>query len=136
MSEPITGGCLCGAIRYRLDAKPSVTAICHCTHCARQGGSLFSMICGVPDGQFHVTKGEMTVYVDTADSGNKVERKFCNQCGSPIISDVKAMPGMVFVKAGTLDDWRQFKPTVEVYRSRTAEWFPAFDGVHSMQEGS
>lgn len=135
MAEPITGGCLCGAIRYRLDAEPGMTAICHCTHCARQGGSLFSMICGVPKDQFHVTQGELTTYQDTGDSGNQVERKFCNRCGSPIISDVHAMPGMVFVKAGTLDDWRRFKPSLEVYRSRTAEWFPVFEGVTTLQEG-
>src|SRR5689334_5414167 len=136
MSEAITGGCLCGAIRYELTAEPAVTAICHCTHCARQGGSLFSMICGVPAANFRITRGEMTVYRDTADSGNTVERKFCNTYGSPIISDVHAMPGMVFVKAGTLDDWRRFRPTLEVYRSRTAEWFPHFEDVVTRLEGA
>lgn len=126
------GGCLCGAIRYRIEGEPAVTAICHCTHCARQGGSLFSMICGVPETGFAVTKGELTTFVDTADSGNTVDRKFCNRCGSPIISVLSAQPGIVYVKAGTLDDWRAFKPSVEVYRSRTAEWMPAFEGVHTI----
>ena len=129
------GGCLCGAVRYHVEGEPAVTALCHCTHCARQSGSLFSMICGVPAASFAVTKGALTTFLDTADSGNTVERKFCNQCGSPILSALSASPAMVFVKAGTLDDWRRFTPTVEVYRSRTAEWMPAFDGVHTIQGG-
>ncbi|MGA0841157.1 MAG: GFA family protein [Pseudomonadales bacterium] len=37
-----TGGCLCGAIRYELKQDPSIAAICHCTHCQRQSGGLFS----------------------------------------------------------------------------------------------
>jgi hypothetical protein len=124
----IEGGCLCGAVRYTLASKPQMTAICHCTHCQRQGGSLFSMICMVPRADMTIT-GEMSLYLDTADSGRKVERHFCGKCGSPIISVLEPMPQAAFVKAGTLDNWQDYKPSAEFYRSRSAEWFPHFEGV-------
>lgn len=135
MSEaPIHGGCLCGAVRYEISQAPMATVLCHCTHCQRQSGSLLSMICAVPEAAFKPT-GTMSMYLDTGDSGGKVERHFCGRCGSPIISKVAAMAGMVFVKAGTLDRWQDFKPSAEYYRSRTAPWFPAIAGTE-VHEGA
>ncbi len=131
-NEPIRGGCLCGAVRYELLQPPLATALCHCTHCQRQSGSLMSMVCMVPDAAFTSTS-EMRMYLDKGDSGGKVERHFCGRCGSPIFSRVEATPGVVFVKAGTLDRWQDFKPSVEVYRSRTASWLPAIDGTHTYE---
>lgn len=127
-NQSIHGGCLCGAVHYELSQPPLATALCHCTHCQRQSGSVMSMVCMVPEAAFTST-GEMRLYLDQGDSGGKVERHFCGCCGSPIFSRVAANPGVIFVKAGTLDGWQDFKPSVEVYRSRTASWLPAVEGT-------
>lgn len=115
------GGCLCGAVRYVLKSEPTMTAVCHCTHCQRQSGSVFSTNLVVPEGDY-VQQGKTNVYQDKGDSGQPVYRHFCGNCGSPIISKVAVMPGMVFVKAGTLDDFSGLTPAIEVYADHAAKW--------------
>jgi hypothetical protein len=122
MTTPMTGGCLCGAVRYEVTAEPAMQAVCHCSHCQKQAGSAFSMIVGVPGAAVTVTKGATTSYMDSGESGKAVERQFCGTCGSPLFSLVEAMPGMTFIKAGTLDDTGFFKPAVHVWTRSKQDW--------------
>ena len=117
----IAGGCLCGKVRYSSDAAPLVVALCHCTHCQKQSGSAFSMNVGVPADQLRI-EGDLATYDDVGTSGMPVLRKFCRNCGSPVVSDVKANPGMLFVKAGTLDDASWVKPVVQLWGASRQPW--------------
>jgi len=130
-----TGGCLCGAVRYELASEPTMTAVCHCTHCQRQSGAMFSTNLVVPEADYHQT-GETSVYEDRGDSGQPVYRHFCGRCGSPIISRVAVMPGLVMVKAGTLDDFSGLKPAVEVYTDHAAEWLAPIAGAQRFAQGT
>jgi len=58
MKLPLTGGCLCGALRYEISEAPSTTYTCHCTDCQHLTSSAFSFAITVPDGAFRLTKGE------------------------------------------------------------------------------
>lgn len=118
----ISGGCLCGKVRYSSDAAPAIVAICHCTHCQRQSGSAFSMNIGVPADQLRVEGDTLATYEDTGSSGMPVLRKFCRNCGSPIFSDVKSSLGLSFVKAGTLDDASWVKPAVQIWGASRQPW--------------
>jgi len=122
-----TGGCLCGAICYEFKNDPTVAAICHCTHCQRQSGGLFSTNLMLAEADY-VQTGETKVYTDRGDSGKAVWRHFCGTCGSPITSRVESMPGFVIVKAGTLDDFKDVKPAVEVYTDHAAQFLPPLAG--------
>lgn len=122
------GGCLCGAIRYGFEGDPLLTAICHCTHCQRQGGSAFSIVCAIPSDSYRQT-GTTRVFLDKGDSGKTVERHFCGTCGSPIVSIVEALPGLTIIKAGTLDTPDSFAPTQEVYCEHAFRWMPAVPGT-------
>jgi hypothetical protein len=129
----ITGGCLCGAIRYTSSAEPVMQAVCHCRNCQKQAGSAFSIIVGVPEAALSV-EGKTTDYHDSGDSGGAVLRQFCGTCGSPLFSRVAAAPGLVFVKAGTLDDVEGFAPQVQVWAKSRQPWvdlgaMPSFDTV-------
>ena len=97
------GGCLCGAVRYVLKGDPRAIAICHCTHCQRQSGSLFSFNLVIGEAGYEQS-GETMVYVDKGDSGQPVYRHFCGRCGSPVLAKTALAPGKVVVKAGTLDN--------------------------------
>lgn len=130
-----TGGCLCGAVRYELKAEPVVTAVCHCTHCQRQSGGVFSTNLGVPEAAY-VQTGETKVFTDTGDSGKAVWRHFCPNCGSPILSKVEAMPGLVLVKAGTLDDMSGLTPSIEVYTDHAAAWVSPIAGAARFAQAS
>ena len=122
------GGCLCGAVRYVLKAEPQVTAVCHCTHCQRQSGGVFSVNVVVPEAAYAQT-GETKVFPDRGDSGKPVWRHFCPDCGSPIISTIELMPGVVMVKAGTLDDLTGITPSLEVYTDHAADWMAPIRGA-------
>ena len=122
------GGCLCGAVRYVLKAEPQVTAVCHCTHCQRQSGGVFSVNVVVPEAAYAQT-GETKVFPDRGDSGKPVWRHFCPNCGSPILSTIELMPGVVMVKAGTLDDLAGIAPSLEVYTDHAADWMAPIPGA-------
>lgn len=131
MTKPMTGGCLCGAVRYEVAGEPAMQLVCHCSHCQKQAGSAFSTIIGVPEAAVTVTQGAPTSYIDHGESGQPVERQFCGTCGSPMFSKVAVAPGMIFVKTGTLDDSSWFTPSAHIWTKSKQPWFdtgavPAF----------
>jgi hypothetical protein len=75
----------------------------------------------VPETSFTVT-GEIRFFDKPADSGNLVSRGFCPNCGSAIYSKNSGMPGLVFVRASSLDEPDVFKPQMIVYTDRAAAW--------------
>ena len=117
----LEGGCLCGSVRYSASGEPAMTAVCHCTHCQKQTGTSFSVIVGVPDDSLAVS-GTLKVVEDTGESGQPVHRKFCPECGSPILSTVDVVPGISFIKAGTLDDPSWLEPSVEIWCRSAQPW--------------
>ncbi|MBI1237979.1 MAG: aldehyde-activating protein [Alphaproteobacteria bacterium] len=122
------GHCLCGKVSFELTAEPVAVAVCYCTHCQRQSGALFSTNLIVPEANY-VQKGETKRFTDKGDSGKAVWRDFCAECGSPIISTIEAMPGIVAVKAGTLNDITGLKPGIEVYCDHAATFLPHIPGT-------
>ena len=117
----LVGGCLCGKIRYSSTAEPVMTAVCHCKNCQKQAGTAFSVIVAVPKPALSVT-GTLKSFTDKGESGKPVHRNFCPDCGSPITTVVDAMPDLVFVKAGTLDDTSKLKPTMEIFCDSAQPW--------------
>ena len=101
MTTPLTGGCLCGAVRYRVDAEPLMQAVCHCKNCQRQAGSAWSMIAGVPEAALTV-EGEPKTFEDHGESGGVVLRQFCGTCGSTLFWRPEGS-SRVDVSAGVLD---------------------------------
>jgi hypothetical protein len=118
----LNGGCLCGSIRYRCDAEPALTAICHCPHCQKQTSSSFSIVVAVPKGTLEIAGQTLKTFDDLGESGLPVRRKFCGSCGSPIVSILDAMPDLEFIKAGTLDDTSWLTPTMEVWCATAQPW--------------
>ena len=100
---PITGGCLCGAIRYESTVPPIWVGYCHCRMCQQAYGALFGLFAGFPAEAFRYTHGEPTYY----QSSPWGKRGFCANCGSPIdMSYVDDPEAGVLI--GTLDhpeDW-------------------------------
>lgn len=125
------GGCLCGQVRYAIEGEPQMQLVCHCKNCQRQAGSLASVIIGVPEAALSY-EGEVKTYADKGDSGSAVDRQFCGNCGSPLFSIVASAPGMIFIKAGTLDDTSALKPAMHIFTKSKQPWvelgdIPAFE---------
>ena len=100
----MTGGCLCGAVRYESTGEPGFALLCHCRDCQRQSGSAFAAGWRVPAAGFRVTQGEPKLYVRAADSGNQITRAFCPDCGTMLVLRVSERPDLVAIRVGTLDD--------------------------------
>lgn len=121
MTTTFSGKCLCGAVRYTCDAEPAVAGHCHCEDCRRSSGSGHSSHMAVPEPSIRLS-GELRGYERAAESGNLITRYFCPTCGAPIMSRNSSMPGMLFIRASSLDDLEVFKPQMHVYASRAAVW--------------
>ena len=122
-----TGSCLCGQVRYTARGEPQVVGICHCRHCQRQSGAPFSVVWGYAEEAISQT-GTLQTYADRGDTGAAVRRQFCPICGSPVFSGVATMPGLTFIKAGTLDDPGSRAPMLETYCDRAWPWLPPLAG--------
>ena len=117
----LKGGCMCGQIQYDSNVEPMMTAVCHCPDCQKQTGTSFSVVVALPPDALEIS-GQTTIYVTTGESGAKVHRYFCGICGSPIYSLPDGMPGMIFLKAGTLDDTSWLEPELEIWTDTAQRW--------------
>lgn len=117
----VTGGCLCGRVRYTLSGEPAFNGVCHCRNCQRYTGSAFEAVAVYPAAAVEV-QGELRSYQDTGDSGKAVYRRFCPNCGSGILAEADALPDLKIVLAGTLDDPSSYTPAMEIYCSSAQPW--------------
>jgi len=121
MSDSITGGCRCGAIRYECNAEPILAGHCYCTVCQRASGTDKNSAVASPEDAFRLTGG-ITEYTVEADSGNTSTRGFCPTCGDPITGYGTGMAGMVMVSASSLDDASVFQPQMDIYVDSAPPW--------------
>lgn len=119
----MTGRCLCGNITYIADAEPAFTAICHCKVCQRQAGTAFATLVAVPKEAISVS-GTMKTFTETGGSGQPVYRRFCPDCGSPLVVEVAVMPDKTLIAAGTLDDTSFVRPTMNLFCEAAQSWVP------------
>jgi hypothetical protein len=117
----IVGGCLCGKVRYSADVDPAFVGVCHCTDCQKFTGSAFGVVIGVPKPAFSA-QGKMSTYSKKGDTGKSIERRFCPECGSSIADEADALPGIVMIASGTLDDPSWVKPAMQIYCDSAQRW--------------
>ena len=121
MTAKYTGGCLCGAVRFATDAEPVFTGNCHCSDCQRSTGGPFTPAMFFPGSAVTVT-GTTTSFRSLGDSGKYIDRCFCPTCGSQLLTRLEVLPGMLGLKAGTLDDPSLYKPAVDIYVASAPHW--------------
>ena len=130
ISLPITGGCLCGAVRYEVSEPPFWAGHCHCQNCRKHSGAAFAT-----DAMFHTSKlswlgQEQTYY----QSSERCERGFCPSCGSTVSARYFDEPDIVVIAAGSLDDANVIEPTLHAYTSRRVKWLKLSDGLQEYPE--
>ncbi len=130
----IVGGCLCGGVRYASDAEPVLTALCHCTNCQKQTSSAFSVVVAIPKGTLRLEGRELAAFNDQGDTGQPVTRRFCPDCGSPIVSEVSATPDLEWVKAGTLDDMSWLQPQMNIWCDTAQPWVDIDDSLPKFEK--
>jgi hypothetical protein len=117
----ITGGCLCGQVRYTIIAEPTRSGLCHCRDCQRHTGSAFSPFMSFPVESVSV-EGKLKSFDTPGGSGQILHRRFCPNCGSGVFTQSIARPERITVLSGTLDDPAIFVPTMEVFCDDAQPW--------------
>lgn len=114
------GGCLCGAVRYRVIGEPCCSVICHCASCRRASGAptvawlTFSRKC------FEILAGKPVAF----HSSPRVVRQFCGACGSALTYENADSPVSIDVTTGTLDEPEEFPPAAEIWLENRLHWQP------------
>jgi hypothetical protein len=120
----LEGGCLCGALRYRVLPGEADSAYCHCRMCRRAGGSPALAWFSVPHARFAYIKGTPRRYRSSAAA----IREFCEACGSPILFRPDDHP-KVDIATATLDDPALVPPAYHIWRMSRLPWFETTDAL-------
>ncbi|MBX4858543.1 GFA family protein [Rhizobium sophorae] len=110
-----TGGCQCGAVRFRISGKLGRPSICHCRMCQKQFGGFFSALVTAPEEGMEWTRGEPSYF----QSSVNIERGFCSNCGTPM---TYRHPGGLELAIGTFDDRSDLAPQIQVNYEARLPW--------------
>lgn len=121
-TDRLSGGCLCGAVRYRCSADPVGTVNCHCRDCQKTSGAAHVSYFVMPAGAF-THDGPVLVFRNQAASGAQRNSVSCKECGSYVFGFSEAT-GLMAVTAASLDDSSWFKPAVNIFGAHRRSWDP------------
>ena len=131
VSLPISGGCFCGRVRYRITRLPTATGICHCKSCRRIAGAE-SVGWAVNDtSAFTLTKGHPRVFLSSIG----VERTFCDRCGTAL-TYCRDSRDFIDVTLASLDDPELLPPTKETWCRDRVSWNQLNDALAHHEQGS
>ena len=134
MTAALTGGCLCGAVRYSYTGEIGAAGYCHCADCRRVSGSAFGISVPVTAAGFTITKGTPKSFTKAGDSGRLVTRFFCADCGSPLYTLPPLHPDRLFIKAGSLDDPGFVRPNRQAWTASKVDWAEIDPDIRSSEK--
>ncbi len=131
----VEGGCYCGTVRYKAEGDPLFKGQCYCRECQHIAGGSPNVVMGMQAARFAYTKGSPQPF-RRGDLENPVTREFCAECGTHLLARAPALPGVVILKVGTLDDPSVFgRPQMAIYTSEKQSYHQVPDGVTSFERG-
>jgi hypothetical protein len=117
----IKGGCLCGKVRFTLSQPPIAMRLCWCRDCQYFAAGNATVNVVFRSEALRV-EGELRDYESVADSGNRMHRRFCPNCGTPVFSAAEQRPHLVIVRNGALDDTELLQPSATIWTDSAPEW--------------
>ena len=134
MAEVHEGGCLCGAVRYRVIGEPTFSGVCHCTLCKRGTGSAFRVAAYFNDAGVEITSGILKTYEYRSDESNRwIKTQFCPSCGTTVTWTAELRPGGRGIAVGTFDDPNWIKPTRHGFTRSALHWMVFPPGVETFE---
>ena len=131
---PLTGGCLCGGVRFALAQAPERAGYCHCTRCQGRTGSSSSAQAFVDGEAFVVEQGEDLVTGWRHPDGG-MEKCFCRRCGAHLFSRHPDTTLVRAVRMSAFDEDPGVRPSSRVYVAYAAPWEPIpDDGIERFEE--
>ena len=117
----ISGSCICGEVKYKIDGKPIVVAHCHCLECQKRSGAGHTTGVMIHEKNFTIN-GNLSEFSRESEVGKETTHYFCSNCGSPLFGKNTKMTGFVTVSAGTLEDPNSIEPQVVVFAKYRNHW--------------
>ncbi len=125
-SGPVTGGCMCGAVRYEVVGEPRIVGHCHCHSCRRHTGAPVVTLVAFEADQVKFTKRDRKIY----NSSPGVRRGFCDKCGTSLTWEGEYTGhAIIDLHISTLDNPDAFIPTVHWHHSERIDWFDVADNL-------
>lgn len=136
MTEPaLTGGCLCGAVRFELTEPARTAGYCHCTRCQRRTGTAASAQARIDGRTLRVVEGQGLVKAWRHPDGGH-EKQFCAECGAHLFSRDPEDPDQMSVRMGAFDGDPGVRPSWHSFVAYAASWEPIpEDGLVRLDEG-
>ena len=121
---PLAGGCRCGRVRYRVTQPPKFIFACHCTDCQQLTASAFSLGMAVLEAGFELQegRGDLRWWTKTADSGQESRQYTCQACAGWTHTVAASSPGVVIVRAMTLDERGWVRPVAQIFTRSALPW--------------
>jgi hypothetical protein len=124
-ADPLAGGCLCGATRFRVNAEPVVTTLCHCSLCRRAAGAPLVAWAMFPLEAFALERGTLAIYA----SSPGVERGFCARCGTTLSFAADFLPGLIDLTIASFDEPERLPPQLHMWDSKRISWMQPGDDL-------
>jgi len=123
----LTGGCMCGAVRYELKSDPFDCGWCHCRTCQLSSGAPAMVFASVPEGNLVWTAGRDRV--KSVRSSTFGHRAFCRECGTPFLMKMDHQPETVDFSVATLDQPGAIAPGFHIFWASKVPWFEPADDL-------
>ncbi|HVU76891.1 MAG TPA: GFA family protein [Gaiellaceae bacterium] len=128
----MTGGCACGAVRYRLTSGPLFVHCCHCRNCQRETGSAFVINLLIEAERVELLAGEPEPVDAPRDDGSAQRIYRCPSCQVAVFSEY-GWPELRFVRGGTLDDPTAIQPDIHIFTKSKLPWVVLPDDVPAVE---
>lgn len=129
----LSGGCLCGGVRYRIDGEYRDVICCHCENCRRTHGHIAAYTALQRSDLIMDSEQTLQWYHDASPD---TWRGFCNRCGASLFWDARDGRERISVAAGSLDDSRDLKTIGHVFVSEAGSYYEIDDGLPRFQTGN
>ena len=132
MNEVHTGGCQCGAVRFRIEGRHGDASVCHCRMCQKAFGGFYAPLVSVRDAKLTWTRGQPAKF----RSSNFVERGFCANCGTPLTYEA---PDGIAVAIGAFDKPQKIAPNIQwgiEGKLPYVDTIPALPAKHSLADAN
>lgn len=134
MADTISGSCLCGFIKYEYKGTLGTSSYCHCDDCKKATGGPYTVGVRAEKKDFYILEGKTKRYTTIGDSGNQISRDFCPECGSPIFTEAEVLPGLIFIKSGSLDHPEILKPSSHTWIGHSVPWAFIEEGLPEYED--
>jgi len=137
MTSPREGGCVCGAVRYRVRNAPFRTGVCHCKFCQRRTGSAFGVGVYFRKDDFELLQGELESYEHRSDESSRwLKMEFCPKCGTTVTWMLELFPDGRGVAGGSFDDPGWLRIERHTWTRSKQHWVPIPPGVERHEKAA